>query len=172
MQHNDDTAMLDACTVETPIGTLRVFARDGVLCLITFGDAEDLVKRRFGREPVTATDDPGGAASALRKYFGGDLGAIESLRVDTGGTVFQAKVWSALRAIPAGSTISYHELARRIDAPAAVRAVGAANGANPIAIVVPCHRVIGANGKLVGYGGGMHRKDWLLRHEGWRPLAP
>jgi methylated-DNA-[protein]-cysteine S-methyltransferase len=146
-----------------------VFAREGVVCLITFGEADAVLLRRFGgaTRPVLSAD-PGGAASALRQYFAGNVRALDALRVETGGTPFQAKVWRALREIPAGSTISYQELARRIDAPAAVRAVGAANGANPIPIVIPCHRVIGANGRLVGYGGGVDRKDWLLRHEGWR----
>jgi len=81
-------------------------------------------------------------------------------------TAFQKKVWTALRRIPSGITISYSELARRIGEPAAVRAVGAANGANPVAVIVPCHRVIGANGSLTGYGGGLERKQWLLAHEG------
>ena len=87
-------------------------------------------------------------------------------QVELNGTPFQQRVWNALRAIPAGSTLSYSELARRVGAQAAVRAVGAANGANPVALVVPCHRVIGANGTLVGYGGGLPRKRWLLAHEG------
>jgi methylated-DNA-[protein]-cysteine S-methyltransferase len=130
------------------------------------------VQRRFGSAAISECDDPAGAASALQRYFAGDLTAVDALPVDTGGTPFQTSVWRALRTVPAGKTISYSELARRIGAPTAVRAVGAANGANPVPIVIPCHRIIGTSGKLVGYGGGMERKDWLLRHEGWRPLAP
>ncbi len=162
---------VEFCPVESPVGTLQVFARDGAVCLIAFGDAAQPLQRRF-RAPVrlVPSRDPGGAVSALRAYFAGDLQALDTLAVDTGGTSFQQKVWRALRGIPPGSTISYQELARKIDAPAAVRAVGAANGANPIPIVIPCHRVIGASGKLVGYGGGIEHKDWLLRHEGWKPL--
>jgi len=95
--------------------------------------------------------------------------SIDHLRVATVGTPFQQRVWAALRTIPCGETMSYGDLARRIGQPSAVRAVGLANGANPIPIVVPCHRVIGASGQLVGYGGGLHRKQWLLAHERARP---
>ena len=83
------------------------------------------------------------------------------------GTPFQKRVWDALRQVPAGKTATYAEIAVLIGSPAAVRAVGAANGANPVAVVVPCHRIIGSNGTLTGYGGGLKRKEWLLRHEGW-----
>jgi methylated-DNA-[protein]-cysteine S-methyltransferase len=107
----------------------------------------------------------------MRGYFEGDLGVIERLPVETGGTVFQRTVWKALRDIPCGVTVSYAELARRIERPSAVRAVGLANGANPVGIVVPCHRVVGSNGTLTGYGGGIERKRWLLAHEASaRPL--
>jgi methylated-DNA-[protein]-cysteine S-methyltransferase len=103
---------------------------------------------------------------ALRAYFAGDLHALDTIAVDPlGGTPFQRRVWLALRSIPAGTTVSYQMLARRIRAPKAMRAVGAANGANPVPIVLPCHRVIGADGSLTGYGGGLPRKRWLLRHE-------
>ena len=101
----------------------------------------------------------------LEKYFAGDLDALAGIIVDTGGTPFQQRVWSELRKIPVGRTASYGDIARAIGAPTAVRAVGAANGANPVGIVVPCHRVIGTNGNLTGYGGGIERKRWLLRHE-------
>jgi methylated-DNA-[protein]-cysteine S-methyltransferase len=109
--------------------------------------------------------DPFGYTSALRAYFDGQLSAIDDLVTDGDGTEFQRRVWLALRQIPAGSTCSYGELARRVGAPKASRAVGAANGANPIGVVVPCHRVIGSNGTLTGYGGGLERKRWLLAHE-------
>jgi methylated-DNA-[protein]-cysteine S-methyltransferase len=101
----------------------------------------------------------------MKNYFAGELGAIDDLPVKTAGTPFQRAVWSALREIPLGATESYGKLAERIGRPTAVRAVGLANGSNPIGIVVPCHRVIGANGSLTGYGGGMERKRWLLEHE-------
>jgi methylated-DNA-[protein]-cysteine S-methyltransferase len=109
--------------------------------------------------------DPAGASTALRAYFDGELTAIDRLRVATGGTPFQKSVWRALRGIACGETMSYAMLARRIGRPTAVRAVGSANGDNPISVVVPCHRVIGTNGSLTGYGGGIERKRWLLAHE-------
>src|SRR5262249_4441707 len=113
---------------------------------------------------------PGRAPDSIRDsihaYFEGDLQALKQIPVETEGTPFQKQVWSALREIPAGSTSSYGQLAARIGRPAASRAVGMANGSNPVGIVVPCHRVIGANGALTGYGGGIDRKRWLLAHEG------
>lgn len=112
--------------------------------------------------------NPGGLTAAIDAYFAGVLSAIDGLPVVTGGTPFQRAVWGELRRIPCGTTISYAELARRIGRPTAVRAVGLANGSNPVGIVVPCHRVIGSNGTLTGYGGGIERKRWLLAHEGLR----
>jgi methylated-DNA-[protein]-cysteine S-methyltransferase len=111
------------------------------------------------------------ARRALEAYFAGDLSAIDALPVETGGTAFQREVWAALRDIPAGETLSYGRLAERIGRPKAVRAVGLANGANPVGIVVPCHRVIGADASLTGYGGGVERKRWLLTHEGAQLIA-
>jgi methylated-DNA-[protein]-cysteine S-methyltransferase len=105
------------------------------------------------------------AREAVEAYFAGELSAVGALRAHTGGTVFQREVWAALRAIPVGETTSYGRLAATIGRPKAVRAVGLANGANPVAIVVPCHRVIGSNASLTGYGGGLDRKRWLLDHE-------
>src|SRR5439155_26921038 len=101
----------------------------------------------------------------LRRYLDGELHALDDIDVDLGGTPFQQRVWAALRKIPVGVTRSYGELARAIGKPAAVRAVGLANGKNPVSLVVPCHRVIGSDGKLVGYGGGIERKRWLPPHE-------
>ncbi|RKH07118.1 methylated-DNA--[protein]-cysteine S-methyltransferase [Corallococcus carmarthensis] len=109
--------------------------------------------------------DPSGRTSALQAYLHGDLGAIASLPVETAGTPFQREVWRALREIPAGTTTTYGRLAERIGRPKAIRAVGMANGANPISIVVPCHRVVGSNASLTGYAGGLERKRWLLNHE-------
>jgi methylated-DNA-[protein]-cysteine S-methyltransferase len=105
------------------------------------------------------------ARLALEAYFEGELAAIEAISTQTRGTDFQRSVWTALREIPVGSTVSYGQLARKIGRPAAVRAVGAANGANPIPVIVPCHRVIGADASLTGFGGGLERKRWLLAHE-------
>lgn len=105
------------------------------------------------------------AAQAFEDYFRGEFSALDALPVHLVGTAFQQQVWQALRTIPCGQTLSYSELARRIQRPSAVRAVGLANGSNPLSIVLPCHRVIGANGALTGYGGGLDRKSWLLHHE-------
>lgn len=115
---------------------------------------------------VPARSDP---AERVRKYFEGDLGALDAIRAEPAGTNFQRSVWAALRQIPVGRTCSYGELARRIEAPRAVRAVGLANGKNPASLICPCHRVIGSDGSLTGYGGGLERKAWLLDHEGARP---
>jgi methylated-DNA-[protein]-cysteine S-methyltransferase len=127
-----------------------------------------LLGRLYGPAGVTLVDGAaeGPVFDRLRAFFAGDVRAIDDIPVATGGTPFQKAVWAALREIPAGETWSYARLAKRIGRPSAVRAVGAANGANPVGVVVPCHRVIGAGGALTGYGGGMDRKAWLLRHEG------
>jgi len=144
---------------------------DGKLRAALFTEEEQVIRRQLvlqaGKKVFTLepTQNPHGLAEAISNYFAGDLGAIDALPVETGGTPFQQEVWRALRAIPCGSTTSYGELARSIGRPAAVRAVGLANGANPVAVVVPCHRVIGSNGSLTGYGGGIERKAWLLDHE-------
>lgn len=157
--------------ISTPIGELFLVAdKQGNLRATFWTDDEQDLHRVIGRQypgPIDfePADDPHGLSAALRAYFAGDLHAIDTIPVEGGGTPFQREVWRALRDIPCGTTISYAELARRIGRPAAVRAVGLANGANPIGIVVPCHRVIGSNGSLTGYGGGMERKRWLLDHE-------
>ncbi|MFI5032137.1 MAG: methylated-DNA--[protein]-cysteine S-methyltransferase [Reyranellales bacterium] len=157
----------------TPIGELIVIAdADGALRTIDWTDHEERMKllldRYYGKGRYTLTPkrDPGGLTSAMRRYFKGEIGVLQDLAVATSGTDFQTSVWKALRKIKDGTTISYAELASRIGKPRAVRAAGLANGQNPISIVVPCHRVIGSNGSLTGYGGGLHRKQWLLAHEG------
>lgn len=156
----------------TPIGELVIIADDkGRLRAVDWSDHEprmlQLLARHCGKGgySLTGRRDPNGLATALRAYFKGDLSAIDALPAETLGTDFQRAVWRQLRRIPCGKTISYAELAHRVDRPRAVRAVGLANGSNPISIVVPCHRVIGSDGSLTGYGGGMHRKQWLLEHE-------
>lgn len=127
-----------------------------------------LLRLHYGTGGVVLHDGPvpRSVKGPLEAYFAGDLGAIDTLRVETGGTEFQRSVWAALRAIPAGETLSYGAVAAKIARPTAVRAVGHANGANPVGVVVPCHRVIGANASLTGYAGGIDRKRWLLSHEG------
>jgi len=109
--------------------------------------------------------NPQGLRDAIERYFAGDVSAIDDIPAETAGTPFQRSVWNELRRIPSGAVISYGKLAEQIARPKAVRAVGLANGANPIGIVVPCHRVIGSNGSLTGYGAGLERKRWLLDHE-------
>jgi methylated-DNA-[protein]-cysteine S-methyltransferase len=130
-----------------------------------------MLARYWGpRVTLRPRPSPSAAAGALRAYFAGALASLDDLEVDTGGTPFQQVVWQALRRIPAGTTTSYAALAAAIGRPRAVRAVGLANGSNPVGIVVPCHRVIGTDGSLTGYGGGLARKRWLLDHEkGRRP---
>ena len=155
--------------VESPVGRVVLAVSGGRLCALGFEDywstLQIALRRRLGAIDFEPRADPEGFSKRLRSYFQGELTAIDSIPVDLHGTAFQRNVWTALRRIPCGETRSYGELARMIEAPDAVRAVGAANGQNPISIVVPCHRVIGADGKLTGYGGGIERKRWLLAHE-------
>jgi methylated-DNA-[protein]-cysteine S-methyltransferase len=162
--------MILSSRIETPIGPLVLLAREGILLMLEFEDAESRVDRemagRFRGEGHQPTEDPFGLSSRIGAYFAGELSAIEGIETDGGGTEFQKRVWAELKRIPCSVTISYAELARRLGDPKAVRAVGTANGRNPISIVVPCHRVIGADGSLTGYGGGLDRKRWLLVHEG------
>ncbi len=170
-----EVVILETATVPSPIGAVRVFVREGALVALAVSEdddwAEDAIRRRFGPVSLVKAPDPAGAVTGLRRYFAGDLRAIDALAVDPGGTPFQRRVWAALREIPVGTTIAYSKLALRLGDPLAVRAVAAANGRNPVGIVIPCHRVIGADGSLVGYGGGLPRKRWLLAHEGALPLG-
>jgi methylated-DNA-[protein]-cysteine S-methyltransferase len=132
------------------------------------GRMQRLLRLHYGSGVTLRDAGPSAARAALAAYFAGDLTALDELEVETAGTPFQRAVWAALRRIPVGHTLSYGALAAQIGKPSAVRAVGLANGSNPIGVVVPCHRVIGANGALTGYGGGLPRKRWLLEHEGAR----
>lgn len=159
-------------THASPLGTITFALSSSGLVALDFEDhAPDLsarLARRFGRAP---TPDPIAArpiVDRIDRYFSGDFNALDDLTTDASGTPFQRRVWAALRAIPVGETCAYVDIATRIGAPAAVRAVGAANGKNPIALVVPCHRVVGKDGTLTGYAGGLWRKRWLLDHEGAR----
>jgi methylated-DNA-[protein]-cysteine S-methyltransferase len=152
---------------ETPIGILILAACNGKLRALEFTDrgAENL--RRLKTDlPRRNVRDPFGFSTAIQEYFSGNSTAMDQIPVELDGTAFQQKVWLALRDIPEGTTISYAQLAFRVGSPKACRAVGITNGRNPIAVVLPCHRVIGSNGTLTGYGGGLARKEWLLRHEG------
>ena len=161
-----ETLLLDR--VETPIGELLLVAdAKGVLRMLEFADKPERWRPAFARRlgDLIETRDPSGLSSALARYFVGDLAALDRMKTDAAGTDFQRSVWTALRRIPAGTTTTYGTLAKALGKPAATRAVGLANGANPIAIVVPCHRVVGSDGSLTGYGGGLPRKRWLLDHE-------
>ncbi|QTP53908.1 methylated-DNA--[protein]-cysteine S-methyltransferase [Billgrantia sulfidoxydans] len=154
----------------SPVGELRLVGDDqGALRALEFDSHDERLHRLLGRHyrhyELVEGSAPEAIRQALEAYFDGDPSHLDAVPVATGGTEFQRLVWQALRRIPAGTTISYGELAARIGRPGASRAVGLANGANPVAIVVPCHRVIGANGTLTGYGGGLPRKRWLVEHE-------
>ncbi len=146
------------CEMHSPLGRLRLSADDGAITSILFVDEVD-------ENPIPAEGVLKEAVEQLDAYFAGQLRRFD-LPLRAEGTEFQKKVWQALKTIPYGQTASYLDIAKAIGNQKAVRAVGLANGKNPLTIVVPCHRVIGANGKLVGYGGGLWRKEWLLRHEG------
>ncbi|MGH6944383.1 MAG: methylated-DNA--[protein]-cysteine S-methyltransferase [Geminicoccaceae bacterium] len=156
--------------VESPIGTILLVADGEALRALEFADDQDETLRQFERRAgprgnLAPARDPAGLATRVRAYFAGEVDAFEGVAVRAGGTPFQREVWAALREIPPGRTTSYGQLAARLGRPGSSRAVGLANGANPIAIILPCHRVIGANGKLVGYGGGLPRKEALLAFE-------
>ncbi|MBX3162543.1 MAG: methylated-DNA--[protein]-cysteine S-methyltransferase [Deltaproteobacteria bacterium] len=146
-------------TVPSPIGPLRLVARDDVLTHLYLPPHDEEIAAVPGTSPALAR-----AAAQLAEYFAGERRAFD-LPLEPRGTGFQERVWRALLAIPYGETRSYGEQARSIGRPAASRAVGAANGRNPIAIIIPCHRVIGADGSLTGFGGGLPAKKWLLEHE-------
>jgi methylated-DNA-[protein]-cysteine S-methyltransferase len=155
----------------TPIGTmLLVTDEDGVLRALDFWDyaarMKELLRLHHGGVDLKSGRAPKAMRSALSDYFKGDFAALKTIAWRVAGTPFQRKVWTALPKIPAGKTMSYGALAAKLGSPNAMRAVGHANGSNPISVVIPCHRLIGANGSLVKYGGGLHRKAWLLRHEG------
>lgn len=160
--------------IATPIGEALVATDEaGVLRAFDFSDFESRMRTLLRRHYAAMEPQPGTIPPALRAaidaYFAGHTDALSSVAWATNGTLFQRKVWAGLCTIPRGQTLSYKGLAARIGSPAAIRAVGLANGANPVAIVAPCHRVIGADGSLTGYGGGLSRKAWLLAHEGAIP---
>ncbi len=154
--------------VPSPVGTLLLATDGHALRALDFHDyvprMRSLLEAHYG--PVDLVETGVGSLGArLQAYFEGDAGALDGITVATGGTPFQRDVWAALRTIPFGAMLSYGALAAQLGRPGASRAVGLANGRNPIAIVVPCHRVIGADGSLTGFGGGIERKRWLLAHE-------
>jgi len=159
--------------LDTPIGrALLLTDDDGALRVFDWEDHEDrmrvLLRRHYGEVALAPGRAPDAVRLPLERYFAGDLPALGEISWRTQGTPFQRTVWKALTDIPVGETLSYGALAVRIGKASAVRAVGLANGANPVSVVVPCHRVIGSDGSLTGYGGGLERKRWLLAHEGAR----
>ncbi len=168
-------------TFETPVGPMMALATDRALAALEFVNPKrssrlDTRLRRW-RHPFEMVDGSNavidGVCAWLDAYFAGTHADLSALMLDAPGGDFERRVWAELCRIPAGDTRSYGEVAKLVGAPGAARAVGMANGANPIAIIVPCHRVIGANGTLTGYGGGLERKAWLLNHERrWRNALP
>ncbi|MBN3509687.1 methylated-DNA--[protein]-cysteine S-methyltransferase [Mycolicibacterium nivoides] len=153
-------------TMDSPVGLLTLAGRDGKLMHLRMVDQTYEPSREGWEADDTAFSD---AADQLSAYFAGERTEFD-LELDMVGTQFQRRVWEALRTIPYGETCSYGEIARQIGSPSASRAVGLANGHNPIGIIVPCHRVIGANGSLTGYGGGLDRKRALLELERSRTM--
>lgn len=160
--------------LDTPTGRIVLMTEGDVLRVLDWEDKaarmQRLLQRHYGNnvhlEPATHRSQ---ASLLLQAYFEGETEALNQLQTATNGTTFQKTVWNALRTIPTGQTLTYGELATVVGNPKASRAVGLANGSNPIAIVVPCHRVIGANNSLTGFGGGLERKHWLLGHENALP---
>lgn len=165
--------ILDVTRTETPLGPIGLYGLEDHLIGVSLdGDigADSGLSRHLtrylGNFSIRSVSDAAGAAARLRRYFSGELEALAEQPVQLHGTPFQLQIWNALRSIGAGTTWTYAGLASHIGRPRAVRAAGAANGANPVALFIPCHRVIAADGTLWGYGGGLPRKAWLLRHEG------
>jgi methylated-DNA-[protein]-cysteine S-methyltransferase len=170
--------------IETPIGNILVAAQHETIVAIEMGAARDRtamksrdvpgmerrfrerLARRFGGARTALAPRSSSVRRAIERYFEGDVDALDALDVDPGGADFDARVWALLRTIPAGHTMTYGEVAARAGSPGAARAAGRAVGSNPIPIVIPCHRVVGKNGSLTGFGGGLSRKLWLLEHEG------
>ena len=163
---------IETAVVRTPVGRVALYANGGALVGLEFADRaarraalERRLRRHLGPFVTREVRDPAGARRRLEAYFAGERDALRGQRVELHGTPFQRAVWRQLRRIPAGRTVSYAALAARLARPRAVRAVGQANGSNPVALFVPCHRVIAADGGLGGYGGGLDRKRRLLEHE-------
>jgi methylated-DNA-[protein]-cysteine S-methyltransferase len=155
--------------IPSEMGTILILSDGNALCAVDFSDHEARMHRLLGQRHATyelhEKSNPQGFSDRLLAYLRRDFSALDDLPVNPGGTIFQQQVWLALRSIPVGSTWTYGELAKHLGKPTASRAVGMANSLNPLSIVLPCHRVVGANGKLTGYAGGLDRKRWLLDHE-------
>ncbi|MEO5879001.1 MAG: methylated-DNA--[protein]-cysteine S-methyltransferase [Candidatus Eisenbacteria bacterium] len=168
----NDPMILERAEVRTPLGRVLLLARRGKLVGLEFADRPKrcaALRRRLTRSLGPFAERPArdaaGAAARLRRYFEGDTKALAGQPLASHGTPFQRSVWRALASIPSGRTLSYAAVARKLGRPRATRAVAAANAANPVALFVPCHRVIASDGSPHGYGGGIARKRWLLAHE-------
>lgn len=164
------------CTeLASPVGLLSIAVHDGRLAALCFEGLWQgrltLLEKRFPSARWIAANDPAGIVTRLNAYFDGDRTALTDIEVETSGTPFQQTVWAQLRLIPVGQTRTYSQIALAIGRPTAVRAVGAANRSNPVGIVVPCHRVIGSDGTLTGFAGGLDNKRWLLEHENAKLVA-
>lgn len=155
--------------IASPIDDIMIVVDGDRMCALDFADYQPrmmkLLERHYGSVHLTPANNPCGFSDLVRRYFAGDIHSLDAIAVSTGGTPFQQQVWSALRTIAPGTTATYGELAAQLGKPTAYRAVGATNALNPVGIVLPCHRVIGANAALTGYAGGLARKQWLLHHE-------
>ncbi len=166
--HYDMKLLIDR--IASPLGTIILISDGKSLCSLDFADYEPrmmaLLYKRYESLQLENAIDPQGFSSKVRAYLDRDYGSLDDIPINAGGTDFQQQVWQMLRTISVGSAVSYGQLATKLGKPTAARAVGMANSLNPIAIVVPCHRVIGAKAKLTGYAGGLKRKQWLLQHEG------
>ena len=168
---NDAAVDLLIDRIPTEIGTVLIVSDEKAVCAVDFEDHEarmyELLTQHYEVFNLIPKRNPLDISDRLQAYFEGDLRAVDDIPVNPGGTDFQREVWRNLRSIPPGKTITYGQLASLLNKPKSARAVGMANSLNPISIVLPCHRVIGSNGKLTGYAGGLDRKRWLLHHEGW-----
>ena len=158
--------------ISSPVGKILIIIDNETLCGLEFEGYEartyNFLNKRFGEFRLNATQNSLKITQQIQAYLEGNYHSLDQIPVSAGGTAFQQQVWTALRSIPVGTVITYGALAQRLGNPAAARAVGITNSLNPISIVLPCHRVIGANGALTGYAGGLERKRWLLQHEGVR----
>lgn len=156
--------------VSSAIGDILVITDEANLCAVEFGDCRSRIMRflenRFGQIKLNPVENPLGISERIQAYLQGEYDSLDDIPISLGGTTFQQQVWLMLRTIPVGTVLTYGQLAEQLGKPTASRAVGFANSQNPISIVLPCHRVIGANGQLTGYAGGLERKRWLLTHEG------
>lgn len=161
--------MLLIHALPSPLGVLRLATFEGRLAALDYEGFEDrfqtLLARRFAGAAHHASDAPQDLRAAVEAYFDGEQARLAALALEERGSAFALRVWAQLRGVGFGQTVSYATIAERIGTPQAARAVGRANGLNPIAIVTPCHRIIAASGALTGYAGGLWRKEWLLRHE-------